>query len=249
MLTACTDTTPRLHVSRRFASGHLLRCSLGEVAPVGVRRMPTARHDGQMAERDRDEARRPRSARQRDSFGRPLSRGIESIARIPDDLTLPLAESLTYADDLLDRDLAFNAHEVLEAAWTNGSDDERMMWQGLVQLAVGITHVQRGNVKGVLIVLRRAAARLAHEQSRYVDAVGWSTTPKRSSTTSRRVSRSHGSACATSGCPPTAVAVFRTALYFSSAFAQPARIERKLARRSRELAASITLPPARAGWV
>jgi uncharacterized protein len=126
-----------------------------------------------MAERDRDEARRPRSARQRDSFGRPLPRGIEGIARIPDDLTLPPAESLAYAQDLLDRDLAFNAHEVLEAAWKNGPDDERMKWQGLAQLAVGITHVQRGNVKGALTVLRRAAARLAHEQSRYaVGAVG-----------------------------------------------------------------------------
>ena len=35
----------------------------------------------------------------------------------------------------------------------------------------------------------------------------------------------------------------------SKAFAQPARIARKLDRSSRELTASITLPPARAGWV
>jgi len=50
--------------------------------------------------------------------------------------------------DLLDRGLAFSAHEVLEAAWKNSADDERMLWQGLAPLAVGITHVQRGNVKG-----------------------------------------------------------------------------------------------------
>jgi hypothetical protein len=69
---------------------------------------------------------------------------------------------LAYAQDLLDRGLAFNAHEVLEAAWKNGPDDERVLWQGLAQLAVGITHVQRGNVKGAITLLRRASARLAH---------------------------------------------------------------------------------------
>jgi hypothetical protein len=94
-----------------------------------------------MAERDRDESGRPRSARPRDAFGRPLPQGVEGIARIPDDLELPPAESLAYAQDLLDQGLAFNAHEVLEAAWKNGPDDERMLWQGLAQLAVGLTHV------------------------------------------------------------------------------------------------------------
>jgi hypothetical protein len=57
--------------------------------------------------------------------------------------------------------LAFNAHEVLEAAWKNGSDDEKALWQALAQLAVGITHVQRGNVRGAVTVLRRASAGLA----------------------------------------------------------------------------------------
>jgi uncharacterized protein len=133
------------------------------------------RFDGPMAERDRDESGRPRSTRPRDAFGRPLPRGTEGIARIPDDLELPPAESLAYAQDLLDRGLAFNAHEVLEAAWKNGPDDERMLWQGLAQLAVGIVHVQRGNVKGALTVLRRASARLAHQDppARHsIDAVG-----------------------------------------------------------------------------
>ena len=57
--------------------------------------------------------------------------------------------------------MAFNAHEVLEAAWKNGPDNEKTLWQALAQLAVGITHVQRGNLKGAVTVLRRASARLA----------------------------------------------------------------------------------------
>ncbi len=37
-----------------------------------------------------------------------------------------------------------------------------MLWQGLAQLAVGITHAQRGNVKGAMSLLRSASARLSH---------------------------------------------------------------------------------------
>jgi len=114
-----------------------------------------------VGERDRDESGRPRSTRPRDALGRPLRQGSEGVPRIPDDLELPPAETLRYAQDLLDRGLAFNAHEVLEAAWKNGPDDEKTLWQALAQLAVGITHVQRGNVKGAITVLRRASAGLA----------------------------------------------------------------------------------------
>lgn len=116
-----------------------------------------------MAKRDRDEAGRPRSARPRDSLGRPLPPGSAGIPRIPDDLELAPAETLAYAQELLDRGLAFNAHEVLEAAWKNGPAEERMLWQGLAQLAVGITHVQRGNVKGAVSLLASASARLSHD--------------------------------------------------------------------------------------
>jgi hypothetical protein len=113
-----------------------------------------------MVERDRDESGRPRSTRPRDALGRPLPQGSDGVPRIPDDLELPPAETLAYAQDLLDRGLAFNAHEVLEAAWKNGPDDEKTLWQALAQLAVGVTHVQRGNVKGAITVLRRASAGL-----------------------------------------------------------------------------------------
>ncbi|MFZ1165194.1 DUF309 domain-containing protein [Mycobacterium sp.] len=116
-----------------------------------------------MAERDRDQSGRARSARPRDSLGRPLPYGSAGVPRIPDDLELTPAETLAYAQDLLDQGQAFSAHEVLEAAWKDGPDDERMLWQGLAQLAVGITHVQRGNVKGATSLLRSASARLSQD--------------------------------------------------------------------------------------
>ena len=124
-------------------------------------------------ERDRDEFGRPKSSRPRDALGRPLPPGSEGISRIPDDLELPPAETLAVAQDLLDRGLAFNAHEVLEAAWQNGPEDEKTLWQSLAQLAVGITHVQRNNVKGAITVLRRASGGLAVGEAPYdIDIAG-----------------------------------------------------------------------------
>jgi predicted metal-dependent hydrolase len=113
-----------------------------------------------MADRDRDESGRPRNTRPRDALGRPLRQGSEGVPRVPDDLELAPAETLAYAQRLLDGGLAFNAHEVLEAAWKNGPADEKPLWQSLAQLLVGITHVQRGNVNGAIAVLGRAAVGL-----------------------------------------------------------------------------------------
>jgi predicted metal-dependent hydrolase len=113
-----------------------------------------------MAERDRDKAGRPRNTRPRDALGRLLPQGSAGMPRIPDDLDLSPSESLSYAQDLLNKGLAFNAHEVLEAAWKGGPDQEKPLWQGLAQLAVGITHIQRGNLGGAATLLRRGSGRL-----------------------------------------------------------------------------------------
>lgn len=114
-----------------------------------------------MVERTRDDAGRPRNARPRDALGRLLAPGAKGVPRIPDDLALPPSDFLAYAQDLLNRGLAFNAHEVLEAAWKSRPAEERSLWQGLAQLAVGITHIQRGNVVGASTLLQRGSGRLA----------------------------------------------------------------------------------------
>lgn len=129
-----------------------------------------------MISRDRDAAGRARSDRPRDRLGRPLPPGSAGVDRIPDDLELSPQQTLTFAQQLLDDGLAFNAHEVLEAAWKNGPVAERMLWQGLAQYAVGITHIQRGNTKGAGTLLRRASERLgscpANAQHHDVDRDG-----------------------------------------------------------------------------
>jgi hypothetical protein len=111
--------------------------------------------------RDRDAQGRARNARPRDASGRPLPRGAEGVEQSPeDDVVREPAESLREAQRLLDGGYPFSAHEVLEAAWKASQAPERDMWQGLAQLAVGLTHVQRGNAKGAAALLRRGAERI-----------------------------------------------------------------------------------------
>jgi hypothetical protein len=110
--------------------------------------------------RDRDAGGRARNARPRDELGRPLARGATGVPRAPDDLALPPAEALIEAQRLLDAGQAFQAHEVLEGAWKLAVQAERELWRGLAQLAVGITHAQRGNRAGAVALLRRSAERI-----------------------------------------------------------------------------------------
>ncbi|WP_219415149.1 DUF309 domain-containing protein [Pseudonocardia nigra] len=111
--------------------------------------------------RDRDATGRARNSRPRDASGRPLPRGAAGVDRVPDDLVLPPDESVTEAQRLLDDGLPFQAHEVLEGAWKAAPADERQLWRALAQLAVGLTHVQRGNDRGAAALLDRAAGHLA----------------------------------------------------------------------------------------
>lgn len=70
------------------------------------------------------------------------------------------------ADELLRAGRPFHAHEVLEGAWKSGPAAERDLWQGLAQVAVGLTHANRGNARGAVTLLRRGAARVRGFQAR-----------------------------------------------------------------------------------
>lgn len=110
--------------------------------------------------RDRDESGRARSARPRDAYGRPLPRDAVGEERVPDDYAAAPPEALAEAQRLLNADRPFHAHEVLEAVWKAAPEPERDLWQGLAQVAVGFTHVRRGNGQGAVSLLRRAAHRI-----------------------------------------------------------------------------------------
>jgi uncharacterized protein len=111
--------------------------------------------------RDRDAVGRARNARPRDALGRPLPRGAAGEPVLPDEIVVTPDWALSTAQDMLDLGRPFHAHEVLEAAWKAAGPAERDLWQGLAQLAVGLTHARRGNASGAVTLLRRGCARLA----------------------------------------------------------------------------------------
>lgn len=113
------------------------------------------------AARDRDEQGRPRSARPRDALGRPLPReAAGSSPELEPDYVSPM-QTLDRAQEMLDTGRPFHAHEVLEAAWKAAPDEQRDLWQGLAQLAVGMTHAARGNPAGAVALLSRGIERLS----------------------------------------------------------------------------------------
>ena len=141
---------------------------------------------GRDRDRDRDAAGRARNARPRDGLGRPLERGAPRDHRDPGDprdpgepgdprdpreptwpdgVALSPQDALEAAQRLLDEGRPFHAHEVLEASWKTAPPAERDLWQGLAQLAVGLTHALRGNAGGAVALLRRGAARVGQYQA------------------------------------------------------------------------------------
>jgi hypothetical protein len=111
--------------------------------------------------RDRDDAGRARNARPRDALGRPLPYGTVGEERAPEGVVRPPAQALAEAQALLDAGRPFHAHEVLEDAWKSAPEDERELWRGLAQLAVGLTHAMRGNPRGAATLLERGAGNIA----------------------------------------------------------------------------------------
>jgi len=111
-------------------------------------------------DRDRDAEGRARSARPRDALGRPLPHGTPGEARAPEGVVRTPAETLAAAQELLDAGRPFHAHEVLEDAWKSGPAEQRGLWRGLAQLAVGLTHAARGNRAGARTLLERGVRSL-----------------------------------------------------------------------------------------
>lgn len=54
----------------------------------------------------------------------------------------------------------YAAHDAFEALWHDTEDPERRWLQGIVQIAVAMVHVERGNHNGALILLGEGCTRL-----------------------------------------------------------------------------------------
>jgi len=71
------------------------------------------------------------------------------------------------ADDVFRRGVAlfngvryWHAHEAWETLWRAAPEDERDFYQGLIQIAAGLLHLQRRNSRGAQNKLREGLARL-----------------------------------------------------------------------------------------
>lgn len=120
---------------------------------------------GNTGPRERDAAGRPRQQRPRDALGRPLPYGSTGVEPVPEE-ALPPEETIRFARLLVTQGRPFAAHEVLEARWKAGPEDERDLWQGLAQLCVGLTHEARGNEVGAARLVARGCARLEDHAAR-----------------------------------------------------------------------------------
>lgn len=93
---------------------------------------------------------------------------VESSAAtddLPRGRTPPLAAAT--ADELFRRGVAlfngvryWHAHEAWETLWRAAADEERDFYQGLIQLAAGLLHLQRRNRRGARNKLGEGVAKL-----------------------------------------------------------------------------------------
>ena len=83
--------------------------------------------------------------------------GADGVERQPEGVVRTPEQTVDEAQALLEAGKPFHAHEVFEDAWKSGPEEERALWRGLAQLAVGLTHAARGNLTGGARLLRRGA--------------------------------------------------------------------------------------------
>jgi predicted metal-dependent hydrolase len=81
---------------------------------------------------------------------------------VPDDLELDSVQTVALARELWQAGRPFAAHEVFEAAWKRAGDPaSRLLWRGLAQLMVAVTHAMRGNQAGAQALFSRSDETLA----------------------------------------------------------------------------------------
>ena len=70
-------------------------------------------------------------------------------------------DGLAEAASLFNAGRYFEAHEVLERLWLAAEGLDRELYQGVLQVAVGLHHEARGNRKGAASMLAKGVSRLA----------------------------------------------------------------------------------------
>jgi predicted metal-dependent hydrolase len=97
---------------------------------------------------------------------------LENAGELPAGRTPPL--DATEADRLFRRGVAlfngvryWHAHEAWETLWRAAPDEERDFYQGLIQVAAGLLHLQRRNLRGARNKLAEGLEKLRPYQPAY----------------------------------------------------------------------------------
>jgi len=56
----------------------------------------------------------------------------------------------------------FEAHEIWEEDWKAAEGDKRLFYQGMIQAAAALVHIQRGNYAGAISLYHKSHPKLAH---------------------------------------------------------------------------------------
>jgi hypothetical protein len=87
-----------------------------------------------------------------------------------DPVAEPIAEEIAWAlcaaGALFNLELFFEVHELLEPYWRRATGDLRQFLQGLIQVAVGLSHRANGNLRGAHALLDDGNAKLARFRPR-----------------------------------------------------------------------------------
>jgi hypothetical protein len=113
-----------------------------------------------------------RAKRPRKSATAVATVAIESEPRLPRGRTPPLDAKEQH--ELLHKGVAlfnglryWHAHEAWETLWRAADEDDRDFYQGLIQVAAGLLHLQRRNVRGARNKLAEGLRKLARYEPAY----------------------------------------------------------------------------------
>ena len=82
----------------------------------------------------------------------------------PEECAKPLPSLALQGIEEFNQGLYFECHETLEDAWNDEQGITRILYQGLLQIAVGYLHITRQNWRGAVKVLERGIPKVAHFQ-------------------------------------------------------------------------------------
>jgi len=68
----------------------------------------------------------------------------------------------------------FEAHEVWEEVWLRSTDQQHHFFQGLIQCAISLEHMQRGNAQGARRLFRRCQTHFSRLPRVYMGLDVWS---------------------------------------------------------------------------